>query len=777
MTIPSKLTGFLILLIGLFPATTSKVKAGAIQPTLYFTVQDVAKGRSNLETEIGKIYFADLQTRLEKHLRRYKRSDYFDESIKAIRNSPTWDPGRAPFTNSMQEKAIYFLLTGDPMTARMIRADLLRASGAYEKQGMLRPQGIHESSSALGLMMAYDAIAATGILDKKDQKHIETFFHAIGTRLYGRLIRDLREEMKLFNFVHAELAAVGSIALMFPHFEESEEWLNLAMTEYESSVLRDYYRDGGYGEGSRNYVCVSLYKLFLFTEAVRNKKGMNYWALPAFAQTFHNAGDWLLELTPPGRPGWALGDSRIDNGHRVGLYEYIANRTQDPKFRWAAETAMASGDIYPHSGSTPHALMFADMSIKPEPPTHQHKLFRNSGFIFFKQGWDKDSGLLSTRYGPTGKSGPGYPEGNSWPSHIHPDVFHLEYAWAGVDWLRDPGATSYSNPAHQLWHGATASHNTAGIGGRTPYWIIDKPDDNWSRIYKWLEPGIMEEQVQRFVYQGNRRLHLTGKTGSIGYFSAIAMTFPEVYQTRASILDYESGLLFVYDEFDSPREEPFEWYWNVKGETESIAPDTVKVTRKGDKVLFIKRLSATSHPWEQVTRNEREHIPADSTLLKWGQRAENVVAKHVFLPGESNSWTIHSDRSFTFANGTTYHLPVDGDGQNAFNMAVVAEDSERNLKHWALLRGKSLEYKGQILATSEFDGTSFIFDMEKREGLVRTPWIDDNSKDNTDYIEAQITIYLPIDKEEIKVGGKTIESSGNGRFDFALSHGSTKVSW
>lgn len=759
--------------------SAAEIRAGGtINPNLFFTVQDVAKGRANMESKTGTKYFELLQNQAERDIQRYLNSSWHGEGTEGIRKSMDWSPGRAPYTNNMVSMSVYFLLTGNKDAAHKLHADLLRASRGYEVHGIWRPQGIHEAMTTIGLLMAYDSLKATGIFNEKETLYVEEMFHAAGKRLFGLLTEDVQRDMKLFNFIHAELCAVGSIALMFPQFEESEEWLKVAMQIYESSISRDYFRDGGYGEGAINYGNVSLYPLFLFTEAVRNQKGLNYWALPSYAKTFHSAGEWILEVMPPNGTSWALGDSPRDRGHRIGLYEYLASRTRDARFRWAAEAALTNGDLFTHDGAVDLALMFADFNINPQKPYHTHSLFPFSGYSFHKQGWDKGDGTLSIRYGPGGRAGPGYPEGYSWPAHSHPDILHLEYAWDGQVWLRDYGATSYSNPAHFLWYRSTAAHNTVGLQKHRPIRNKENKDDNFYRIHgEYLHGKSREEAVQRFVYPGNKRLFLSGEVGDWSYFSAEAMTFSGTWHRRSFMWNRQNGLLFVADDITAESQESFEWYWNFEGDCEPSGQETMCVTAPSGDVILIKRMGNHEQKWEQITQAARPMMPDNAKLLKWQKSGTSAHGDHLLLPGKAGNWKLSGDHTAVHKDGSKFHFPSMSLGSSEFRSAMIAESEKGTLLAWALIDGTRLEYDGSLLASSNQEGTSFFFDFKNRQGVIHTPWINDSSKYNAPSIEAEISLLLPEGCTEIKVNGETIKPSSESRFEFSIGHGSTSVEW
>jgi hypothetical protein len=231
---------------------------------------------------------------------------------------------------------------------------------------------------------------------------------------------------------------LAQIAMAFPEFRESPQWLNLALQLIEEHLKEDFFNDGGHSERSpRNYTQATyltyrnMYYL-LSAYHVREDLAQN------IRQRMGNTIDWWVTMVAPTGEIPAINDS-----HR-GLFPTFILLDGADFFR----KPYVYGVLYNLFGLAP----------KTSPLTFPGFTSRNmpeSGFTVMRTDWTRDALYMNINYG-------------KWNgAHTHNDMLDFEIYAYGKALAVDAGiGLTYDDPLYIPWYKSSRAHNMVTVNDR-----------------------------------------------------------------------------------------------------------------------------------------------------------------------------------------------------------------------------------------------------------------------------------------------------------------------
>jgi hypothetical protein len=253
-----------------------------------------------------------------------------------------------------------------------------------------------------------------------------------------------------------ELYAIFLVAIVFPEFKSSSEWLKFAIDELAKNIAADFREDGVHCEQSTNYHHLVL-KNYLGAKqlAVRN----NILLPDVIDNAIRRAVEFSAFVHKPDGfiPSLSDGDSRC----------FL------PLLQQAAE--LYDDDTW---------LYVATQGERGRPPRQRSKAFPSGGYYLLRSGWGEHEPFRDEQYlvfdcGPLGAG-----------NHGHFDCLNIELAAYGKSLIVDPGRYTYDESGDTNWRAVfrgTAYHNTVLVDGKNqtryqaqqPRYKIDSPEPDF----------------------------------------------------------------------------------------------------------------------------------------------------------------------------------------------------------------------------------------------------------------------------------------------------------
>jgi hypothetical protein len=266
----------------------------------------------------------------------------------------------------------------------------------------------------------------------------------VGPEFYAQFLESLHRQVSHLcehltparNHRTLELCAIFSAAVVFPEFNEAENWLTFSTEELSNNIQADFLPDGVHCELSTDYHHLVL---------------KNYLWIRKLAR--------LNDISMP--------DS-IDEGIKKALEFSVYSHRPD-----GAIPSLSDGDSrnfldllkqgYELYGHEPFKYV-SSQGKSGTPPEHRSRGFVDSGYYVLRSGWSgKNESYQDQRYlifdcGPLGAG-----------NHGHLDVLSFEMAAYGRPLIVDPGRYTYDESGETNWRAlfrGTAYHNTVLVDGR-----------------------------------------------------------------------------------------------------------------------------------------------------------------------------------------------------------------------------------------------------------------------------------------------------------------------
>jgi len=233
--------------------------------------------------------------------------------------------------------------------------------------------------------------------------------------------------------IHGSFMLV-QIALTFPEFRESSEWLRMGLQRMQEHRVRDFFSDGGHYERCpRNYTLATYvaFRNLRYLLTLHDTAREEAWQIHAM---LGRTVEWWLAMMTPTAEIPAINDS-----HRGLFPEAIL---QD------AATLLDK----PEGLAVWEALRRGTSDIERQLPGFTGRHMPASGFTVMRSAWKRDALYLNLNYGPYGGG------------HTHNDLLSVELYAYGKALVVDAGiGRTYDDPRYPEWYKSTRAHNTVVV--------------------------------------------------------------------------------------------------------------------------------------------------------------------------------------------------------------------------------------------------------------------------------------------------------------------------
>jgi hypothetical protein len=232
-----------------------------------------------------------------------------------------------------------------------------------------------------------------------------------------------------YNWPVYSAISLAYLAVLFPEFKESGEWLKIARSAMDKHLENDVYEDGGYLERSPGY-SLSVYKLFYRYLCV-----FRYFSPD---KEYYNKNRLLLEkmvqyFVYTSSPRGTI--CPFNDSHRNEIIDFIySNGVDRPDLMGAIEPLL----------SEERKCTIGKMT-KPEVTSIN---LEGSKYAVMRSDWSKDALMMIINYGPAA-------------NHNHEDVLDFELYAYGKPIALDAalGKYGYDDPLWIPWYRKAKSHN------------------------------------------------------------------------------------------------------------------------------------------------------------------------------------------------------------------------------------------------------------------------------------------------------------------------------
>ena len=232
------------------------------------------------------------------------------------------------------------------------------------------------------------------------------------------------------NWLTMEISALATVAVNWPEYKKSGEWLDYAAKTIAESMKGQVYEDGTQTELTSHYHNVAMQNFVLFKEICDRA---NY-SLPAyFDKTIEKMYSYIAHAVRP--DGNRILNNDGDRGSDVELILAGAEKYNHPEWKYIAT-----------NGKT---------GIKPDDgPSY---FFPWAGHLISRSGFDENAHWSFFDVGPWGSG------------HQHNDKLHISISAFGNDFLVDAGRFAYTGEVAQKFRPyarGTKGHNSVLIDGK-----------------------------------------------------------------------------------------------------------------------------------------------------------------------------------------------------------------------------------------------------------------------------------------------------------------------
>ncbi len=464
--------------------------------------------------------------------------------------------------------AVLYALRPTPKLAEVAREMLLAALGLRTVKNSWRADGIHDAVMTDEWLRGYDLLAKTGVFDDSDLAAIKDQLHEAGHFFDGWLLdgfslgyADRRENGYCLNY-HIYCAYVlASIAIEYPDFPESAEWLRAARSQMIQQLFTEFGIDGGGSEGAIHYWWISTTGLVEMMVMCRNNGVADYFADPSIADALNRTLNWRLALTAPDGRTVAIGDSDRSN-EGIALFSQAGKSLNAPRLNWLAQDCWNRGE--PGELDTSYYLLLYETHAPIQKPTETYNVYPWSGYASFRSGWEPSANYFFLKYGTTYIGRRENQPDLIIPGHAHADSLQIEMHFNGKPVLVDVGRTgAYGDtPIYGGYIKATVDLNTVGLGNP---WGFDRLDGKYAQHVHDKGPDFLYEQPQKMIGREDSHLVALGDTGSTAIISAKVNIYPNVSDQRTAVWFRDNGVVVLDDVLQSDSEQPYELYLNPPG--------------------------------------------------------------------------------------------------------------------------------------------------------------------------------------------------------------------
>ncbi|MEK6571989.1 MAG: DUF4962 domain-containing protein [Bacteroidota bacterium] len=391
-------------------------------PYLYFSNEDLPRLKALTREGDHAIIWKNILLTAESHLDdRIPEQPPPGPARAFYDNGVTFDPEflvvhNAYYENGYRVKyygelfAFAYLLSGDKRFLDRSKAWVLNHCSWSQWDETANRSDVQSSHALCGIAIVYDWLY-DDLSDEERQKIRSALIENC------RLFREnWSRPLDLGNHFWVCYAAlgVGALALLSEH-PEAEEWVEFVTDRYKQLLPISFGEDGDYID-TVFFACYALRNAFFYFEALKRVRGINLTTTPVLSRVAH----WFLHSLPPDRD--AHPEQRFSPIDMVAYFRPVMMRLGslfgDPYARWflsANGEELGAAFAYPWwydsttNGDKPGRsfqghweFLSYDANVPANSPDElpSARLFRDTGQVIMRSGWERDDVWLFFRSGP-----------------------------------------------------------------------------------------------------------------------------------------------------------------------------------------------------------------------------------------------------------------------------------------------------------------------------------------------------------------------------------------
>jgi hypothetical protein len=455
--------------------------------------------------------------------------------------------------------------------------------------------------------------------------------------------------------VHGSYMLV-QLALVFPEFRESPEWLHIGLQRMMEHLARDFYTDGGHSERSpRNYT-LATYFTYRNLAYLLSRYDTRSEVVTRIRGSMGRTIDWWIAMLAPTGEIPAINDS-----HR-GLFPALVLRDGAALFKTPQVFGILR-DLFGEAQSLPAPL-----------PDFTSRFLPASGFSIMRSSWKPDALYLTVNHGPFA----GF--------HSHNDLLDFELYAYGTPLAVDAGlGSTYDDPLYVPWYKSSRAHNMVVVN-----------DSDMQR------EGVEGEHIR------------WGSLRSLDFFSGDHHGYQRFgVLHRRQIVFVKDSYWFVLDDLSCSRSgDTLSWYFHSPAPLRPAGPGFVSVSAPGIRILPADPppLTRTGKGW---AASSSVRVPGRTEEIPWirfdriGVRDSSSQFAILLTPFRHHSPAVSvqeiSARHYTltssgsvdhlyFANGRFHDGRIETDG-----MFLLLKERDGADTHFAVVDGTFLKYRGRTI--------------------------------------------------------------------------------
>lgn len=712
-------------------ATTEQTRRPTVlSGDFYDTAQDLQRFRAQAtDPELAAVY-ANIRQKAADNIQSWSRR--FSVGVNPRSTTELIEAGRSggELNTGYEPLVLETVLDPTERNKQVLREMMLFAIGTRQKLNYWNVLGIHEAIDVSEFLETYGIANQVGVFTAGDHAAIKEEMHQAGHFLdgwlldnpYSRMYPDKRDTAWCLNFHIMSASTLTWIAMLYPEFPESAQWLREGQSAIIEYMMNGYAEDGAYSEGSDHYWQLATKGMLNFFTVSRNLGVSDYLQVPAIADRMRASLHWRINLTSPDGNQFAIGDSDRTNDAGSFLLE-AGTLLHDAEAQWAGRMMMERANRWTFRERSPLFFAHLDLSVRGKPADNTNALFPISGFATFRSGWGEDSNAMFFKYGPTYGGRRQEDREPVISGHAHEDALEFELHYHGHAVLADIGRHGrYEDWAtYGGFMKATIAHSTIGLGNP---WGLDRLDGDYARHQAEHGADFTYEQTQQNIDPADSRLVAYADLGTVAFSSARVRTYDPIYHQRSLVWFAEDSLTIVADHLESAAPQPYEWYLTPVGkpletagklvfgdetaklEVVPIAPLVERATSigPGTRNLPPYYIDLASKSDGTTTLDSRS---STFSLLVLQHKASTTDFLNVLLPfaGAADPWSVErlDESTRRLRLGSKEVLVAGRDAKGVLSVTGecgVLSQAARKRQSYALIPGTELRAGDQVLVSS-----------------------------------------------------------------------------
>ncbi|MYL32906.1 heparinase [Pontibacillus yanchengensis] len=309
----------------------------------------------------------------------------------------------------------------------------------------------------------------------------ETFQHALSLHgMYLHIAYLPHDQQSNWGFL--ETNGLFQIAMLFPHLENTEKWLEAAVTRLEGMCKLQVFEDGMHNEQSPMYHHEVLHCLF---ECVLLAKKNDYSLPCTLERSLHRLFTASLAFVKPNGHQPMISDS--DHTDIRDVLTRGSVLFENGEFKHQAYSVLDFEGIW-YFGKEGFSLY---ERLNPVEPSFCSTHFDQAGYSIMRSSWKSDAQYVLFDGGHM----------DIIRAHGHDDFLHFDLCSNGADFLIDTGRYTYMENEDRRYFKESTQHNTISVDDQTISTYVDSW--TWENIAQPVDRYWKSTDLVDYVQSGH----------------------------------------------------------------------------------------------------------------------------------------------------------------------------------------------------------------------------------------------------------------------------------